>query len=303
METASTVVGVSRASTADSPLISKQQPVPSTPDLNNAVEGLPSYQDNSVKSGSRISPVLRTRTPVPYDSGNLENNETATASIKRSHVARARKPSMTDTVLASAATVVAAARRLVLHDDDEILEDQPNIQTITMTDRETSRNSILPSFLAPAADVHLGLEFSQRRMSTERNKTSFGTGANSGSRSDPVSSSVEGAVVGADAGAGAESGAEARAGVTTGVGTGARAEVGSGPHTKLVLEDGDDIGANHQDRDNSQPRYTSALASASGADMNAIAASAVLRQVGVVPTFIKHNCLRSTTVNSWCWRS
>ncbi|KAG0045211.1 hypothetical protein BGZ83_009556 [Gryganskiella cystojenkinii] len=162
-------------------------------DINNDVDTQPSYQSNSAQSNSTSSPMLRTRTPVPYDPGNLEVNDPtpsttdSTTTASRGHT---RKSSLTDSVLAGAATaasgaataassVVAAARRLVLHDDEEeILEGKSVAEAV---DADGNSKSILPSFLKPDSVDHQGLEFSQRRLSSDHTKKPPGSGSNPGS--------------------------------------------------------------------------------------------------------------------------
>ncbi|GJJ77570.1 hypothetical protein EMPS_09929 [Entomortierella parvispora] len=262
-------------------------PVSATSDFNDAIEGQPTYQGNSAQSNSTSSSsTLRASTPVPYDSGNVENGgpssvsaATTTAKTTSTH---ARKPSMTDTVLAGAASVVHAARRLVLHDDEDALDDERKVETLH-GEPEARSSSVLPSFLHPVGSDHHGLEFSQRRLSLTRKKKSSSNGASSSSHSvgslaatsGASSSHAAGSLTAtsetreiSEAGVGLAAGAGAGVGLVAGAGAESRsgAESASGSALKSGVAGDGSNPDNGRQKDPSQSGNAASHMSSSGAD-------------------------------------
>ena len=299
---------------ADRASVSKLHPfvgTPATSDLNNAIEGQPTYQTNSAKSNATSFPTLRTSTPVPYDSGNLLDKDGPAFTVTTTST-RARKPSISDTLLEGASSVVAAARRLVLHDDEDALEGENVEAAHTGTDASGSSSSILPSFFVPDATAHHGLEFSQRRLSIERSRKTSGqgssfnhaTGSLGGSEARVASSgrpdsrsglglgsgSSAGSVSGAGSASGAVSGSDevlaSGVGLASGValalgaasGSGAESSVGAGSGSGSALKSGIDEGSkagNSHQKQSSQSETTAAHVSSSGADRITVASSGI----------------------------
>ncbi|KAF9381840.1 hypothetical protein CPC16_009653 [Podila verticillata] len=111
-----------------------------------------------------------TMTPVPYDSGNIESPAlppTDNGTFKAT-TSLGRKPSIVEGLLTSAATAastaVEAARSLVSH-EDILAEEAKDIKDPSSS--STASTSLFPSL---GSESHHGLEFKQRRLSSDKVK-------------------------------------------------------------------------------------------------------------------------------------